>query len=89
MPRQRIVEGAGGIDRFMQMAAEGTQVADVVEMVVGYQDGIETIDTESVEAEVAFEGTQAHTGIDQNPPQRGLFIRLPAQEVAVSAASAG
>ena len=44
MPRQRIVEGAGGIDRFMQMAAEGSQVADVVEMVVGYQHGAEIIE---------------------------------------------
>ena len=89
MPRERIVEGAGGIDRFVQVAAEGTQVPDVVEMVVGYEDGIEIIEAEPVQAEVALEGTQAHTGIDQDPPQRGFLVRLPAQKVAISAASAG
>ena len=72
----------GGIDRFPQVLAVGTQMADVVQMVMGDQDSLERIKTEVMLQQYPLEAADADSGIDQQ-------ARLPVgQEITVSATSA-
>ena len=83
MVRKRAVEGRRRIDRLAETLAVGAQVADVVQVVVGNQDGAEGVQAQPVPIQNLLEPADAHPRVDQ----QAVFFGT--QVIRIAAAAAG
>ena len=85
---QGVLQDRSGIHRLGEAFADGAEVADMVAMVVGDEDRLETVEIQGQALENPFHPADAHTGVDENAG-RGHPRPVPEQEVTVAAAAAG
>ena len=88
VPGQGVLQDGGGIDGLGKPLADGSQVADVVAVVVRDKDALEAVQVQRLALQDLLHPADAHARVDEDA-RGGTALFLVQEEVAVAAAAAG
>ena len=88
MAGQGLMQHRRRINRLREALADGAEVADVVAVIVGDEDGLEAVEVQGDALQDLFHPADAHAGVDEDA-RGGLPRFLAEEQVAVAATAAG
>ena len=88
MAGQGFVQHRRRIDRLGEALADGAEVADMVAVVMGDEDGLEAVEVQGYALQNLLHPADAHACVDENA-RRGLPRFFAEKQVAVAATAAG
>ena len=88
MPGQGVLQDGGRIDGLGKPLADGSQVADVVAVVVRDKDALEAVQVQRLALQDFLHPADAHARVDEHARGGAAFL-LMQEQVAVAAAAAG